>query len=369
MRIEITIEKKHFIITGVITALLIAFFAFSHLFIPPKVAILYIATGRYITFWDKFYTSMEQNFLPNIKKQYFVFTDDKQIDFPKNVTKIDRSAFGFPEDSMERFKMFLEAKNELKKYDYIYFLNANAMAVAPIDETILPSKEQGLVVAEHPAYYNKTNVDNFPYERNPDSLAYIPTGKGKIYVQASFFGGRTDDFLEMTKKLAHNIQRDSGNDILATWQDESHLNKYIIDKNPLVLPPTYVWAPFDVALFGKYKDELKIIMRTKNTPFYGTTSYLRGTTDKKLTPELEKIAPLVANMSEVEIQMTFPVQTDNWLDYLNHVDQTVFCRMSKPKECGSVVKGKNSLTIHWQYGEKMPLHYDFGKGVYVPFKQ
>lgn len=44
-----------------------------------KVAILYIATGRYTVFWDYFYQSAESNLLRECKKHYFVFTDNKEL--------------------------------------------------------------------------------------------------------------------------------------------------------------------------------------------------------------------------------------------------------------------------------------------------
>ena len=43
--------------------------------VDKKVAILYVATGRYICFFDDFYASMEKNFLPGVPKTYFVWTD------------------------------------------------------------------------------------------------------------------------------------------------------------------------------------------------------------------------------------------------------------------------------------------------------
>lgn len=43
--------------------------------ISPRIGILYIATGRYYVFWEDFYKSAEKYFLPNLEKQYFIFSD------------------------------------------------------------------------------------------------------------------------------------------------------------------------------------------------------------------------------------------------------------------------------------------------------
>lgn len=42
---------------------------------PKNIAILYIATGRYICFWKDFYSSMQKFFLPKHKKTYFLFPE------------------------------------------------------------------------------------------------------------------------------------------------------------------------------------------------------------------------------------------------------------------------------------------------------
>ncbi len=52
-----------------------------------KVAILYIALGRYITFWKDFYESCEKHLGP-CEKQYFVWTDNETFEHSdaENVT-------------------------------------------------------------------------------------------------------------------------------------------------------------------------------------------------------------------------------------------------------------------------------------------
>ncbi|MFR6034556.1 MAG: hypothetical protein ACLUKN_16135 [Bacilli bacterium] len=45
-----------------------------------KTAVLYIATGRYLTFWKDFFESSERYFLRGIHKSYFVFTDSSPSD-------------------------------------------------------------------------------------------------------------------------------------------------------------------------------------------------------------------------------------------------------------------------------------------------
>ena len=44
-----------------------------------KVAILYLCSGDYSIFWEKFFRSYEKKFLPECHKEYFVFTDKEKI--------------------------------------------------------------------------------------------------------------------------------------------------------------------------------------------------------------------------------------------------------------------------------------------------
>lgn len=241
-------------------------------YLKPKIAILYIATGRYIIFWDDFYQSAEKNLLSDYKKHYFVFTDSDRS-FPKNVTTIYQKQFPWPSSTLDRFSMFSSIESELKKYDYIYFLNANAQILAPVGREIFPTPEQGIMVAFHPHFYYEKDNLKYPYERHSESMAYIPYGEGKYYVQGSFNGGRSDAFLTLIRTLDENIKKDKAKGLMAIWHDESHLNKYILDKNPLVMPPNYIWAPFDERLIPIFKNKIKIIMRDKRE--YGKIKHLR----------------------------------------------------------------------------------------------
>ncbi len=135
------------------------------------IAILYIATGRYIVFFDEFYQSMEKNFLPQHNKTYFVWTDSTR-NFPDNVVKIPTENLGWPYATLYRFKLFQNEWDKLQHFDYMYYLNANISVVQPVNDEILPTQKQGIMATLHPGYYNRRGAK--PYDRNPKSLAYIP---------------------------------------------------------------------------------------------------------------------------------------------------------------------------------------------------
>jgi hypothetical protein len=207
-----------------------------------KIAILYICTGKYEIFWKDFYISAQKNFLPNHEKHYFVFTDAKSI-YKQNqseISVIPQKKLGWPYDTLMRFKMFLKVKEELRTFDYIFFLNANAEILDTVDESILNPKYD-YIGAKHPVYWDKENKD-FIYDRNPKSLACIPQGQGEFYYMGSFNGGKSEKYIKLIEELSANIDKDLKNKVIAIWHDESHLNSYFLDKNVLALSPEYTWA-------------------------------------------------------------------------------------------------------------------------------
>lgn len=205
----------------------------------PKIAILYICTGNYHVFWPKFYQTSEKFLFPGIKKEYFVFSDaDASLFAQDTVTFTFQEKLGWPHDTLKRFHMFSRVERQLRNHDYIFFFNANVQFQAPVGEEILPTVEEGLVVVQHPGYYARVPCE-LPYDRNPMSLACIPFGNGRIYAMGGVNGGCTEAYLDLINDLAWAVDKDLERNIIARWHDESHLNKYILNRKFKMLPPSY----------------------------------------------------------------------------------------------------------------------------------
>lgn len=256
--------------------------------LPAKanIAMLYIATGRYIVFFDEYYKSMERNFLPEDNKTYFVWTDSDRT-FPQNVIKIPTENLGWPKATLYRYKLFQNEWNQLKDFDYMYYVNANMIAKQPIRHEIIPTKEQGIVATLHPGYYK--SAGNLPYDRNPKSTAYIsdtpPQYKdSEKYFMGGFNGGTSEAFGKLINTIAQNTDTDEKNGIMARWHDESHLNRYLYDKNPLILTPAYGYPETPVgsqATHAEFDKTYKLLILDKSNPKWGGHAYLRGQTDIK----------------------------------------------------------------------------------------
>ncbi len=227
-----------------------------------KIAILYICTGKYDVFWKEFFESYEEKFLTESRKEYFVFTDAEKLlyeDECDRIHKIFQKQLGWPYDTLMRFSMFDSIAEQLKEFDYIYFMNANCKCVAKITEDEFLPKEKDILVVQHPGEYNK-KPKKYSYDRNPESTAYIPVGEGQYYICGGINGGKSKAYLSLIKDLKNNIDIDLSKNVIAKWHDESHINHYIyVNDNWEMRSPSYCYAEDWTLPF-----EPKILVREKS---------------------------------------------------------------------------------------------------------
>ncbi|MDH8702283.1 hypothetical protein M2138_001643 [Dysgonomonadaceae bacterium PH5-43] len=205
------------------------------------IGLLYIATGKYSIFWKDFYLTAKKYLFPNVKKKFFVFTDleDLYAD-DADVIKIDIPHREWPYSTLLRFEMFLENEKLLKDCDYLLFYNANTIFTEVIEPNeILPNEDDNYLVALSNNDILETDPNKFAYDRNPQSTAYIPYGAGTRYYRGGFNGGRIAEFMELAKTCKCNIDKDEENGVMALWHDESHLNKYLLNRKIKIVGSEY----------------------------------------------------------------------------------------------------------------------------------
>ncbi len=245
---------------------------------PKKIAVLYIATGRYIRFWEQFHESAEKYFLPGHKKTYFLFTDAQNLKLPKNVVQVYQKQEPWPYITLKRYHFFNKIADQLKHFDYIYFLNANVIFKQEVTAEIFPSKNQEFMVTLHPGYY-RAQPNFFTYERNKKSTAYIPYDSGQYYVMGGFNGGTAEGFLKLSKQIQEWTDTDLNNNIIPAWHDESILNRYLLTRTdegiqPLILLPEYLIPETGFSNMKEFRPHTKIIILDKRN--YGGHEWLRG---------------------------------------------------------------------------------------------
>ena len=121
-----------------------------------NLAVVFIGTDKYLKFLPSWYQTCEEKLVPNIPKQYFVFTDGQLEGTPENVSLYKQEHLPWPFITLLRFSTILKAKEELSKYDWLLFLDADMVIV----DTIVPSDLFGtkpLIGVHHPCHYLKMN--------------------------------------------------------------------------------------------------------------------------------------------------------------------------------------------------------------------
>ena len=198
------------------------------------------------------------------------------LELRKSVRIFPTEPVEWPLPTLLRYNLFLQQEEELKKYDYLFYIDVDMRITDWVGEEILGD---GLTAAQHPMYAFKRNLYP-PYEPNPDSTAYIPlpgrfleeNGQKRfesLYYAGGFQGGKTDDFIKAMIVMRGRIEKDFNKNYIARWNDESHWNRYLYEVPPVVvLNPSYVYpdslvADYYVKLWGRNYSP-KIMTLTKS---------------------------------------------------------------------------------------------------------
>ena len=84
---------------------------------PKNIAIIFIGLGKYSLFYNRFYKSVQKNFLPTIDKHYFIFRDEELADPSGDETFIKTETFDTPRDiKLHKFHFIKNAWKKIKRY-------------------------------------------------------------------------------------------------------------------------------------------------------------------------------------------------------------------------------------------------------------
>lgn len=160
--------------------------------------------------------------------------------------------------SLYKYHLYLNEKQLLEKYDYLFHIDSDMLLVSHVGNEILSD----MVCTIHPGYYMNNETKYFEYETRPESYAFfdIQANPRARYYQNCFQGGSSVEFLKMCETIRDWVDKDIDNDIIAKWYDESYMNKYVLDHKPtLELPPSYAYPEYT-----NYSFEKKILHLLKN---------------------------------------------------------------------------------------------------------
>ena len=247
-----------------------------------KIAVLYMAIGRYSIYWKGFYKSCEKNFMPNVERHYYFFTDSNDIEIDKDkVTIVNQENLGWPLVACHWYKILNRLKEEYKNYDYVFFFQSNIRFIKKITpEEFLPKDNEKIIAVLSSANKHNKNADLLDFSRDENSQAYIPYGTNIKYFHSGILGGKTNEFISLLDECEKMTDIDLAKDIIPCRHDESIFNKYLLNHQFKELSNNYLF-PVEGKPFWKLFP-VKIIQAPK-TYKEGGRDWLRGITDKKQT--------------------------------------------------------------------------------------
>ena len=202
-----------------------------------KIGLLIIATNKYSRFLDNLITSADEFFLKGFDVTYFIYTNQNNLNLKtqRNVKIIPIKHRSWPWMTLGRYKIFSDNSDKLSKMDFLYYCDVDMKFINNVDGEIFGER----VATQHPGYYGQRGTP----EKRPESLAYVDVDEEMQYFAGGFNGGTSYEYLKMSKQLSDNIDIDYDNGIIATWHDESHINRYFIDNEPTkILNPGYCFG-------------------------------------------------------------------------------------------------------------------------------
>lgn len=238
-----------------------------------RVGILYVATGKYITFFEPFYYNAKKNLLKDCDVTFYVFTDSERVILAEqnnDIKIVKTSAQGWPYSTLMRYHCFNKIRDDLiRDNDYLLFLNANTIVSGDCSHRdIFGNKD--FVCAIHPYYFNIDTYKDLPFENNSNSTAFLGCEDKEFhYFGGGFIGGKSEELFECVfDPIIKGIDKDLDDGVIAKWHDESHLNKLLntIDISRFnVLSPKYFYP---VELFRTRRlsqfEPAKILILDKN---------------------------------------------------------------------------------------------------------
>lgn len=227
------------------------------------------AVGKYLdTYLEVFLVSANRYFMPHLPCIIYILTD-RPSDVPKTYMRSGMSITTLQVTKRARWQdISMLRMMDLRdlvlplahdQVDYLFCMDVDQIFTSNYG----PETLGDLVAQLHSGYYLASR-EEFPYEDNPLSAAYISPSMGMFYYHGAVFGGKPGHLTNLTSSCLRNILKDKKNDLEAVWHDESHLNRYLtLEHLPSkVLSPEYCW---DNRLWLRYH---KLIWAKKN---YKTT--------------------------------------------------------------------------------------------------
>jgi len=189
---------------------------------------------------------------------FYLFTDTDPCPYAPNINikYFHNSHTNWRDGTNSKFTNMISLENE--DVDHLYYFDADTSISSPFSEAWFLGD---LVGGEH--YGNSFHMvtEGRPYDRNPESAAYIPidTQLPQMYYYGAFFGGKKQAVVDLCKVLHSYQQQDSKIPYEPIFNDESYLNKHFHYNPPGMVVPTAKFG-FNVSCKGGLGDTRNMLL-------------------------------------------------------------------------------------------------------------
>jgi histo-blood group ABO system transferase len=201
-----------------------------------SVGIIVLATGRYRRFLPQLVESAETH-VSGLERIFALVDDDRSVGLGPLVTTLHWDHAPWPLPTLLRYEAITRHSQAMTGVDCLLYVDVDMRFVAPFE---LPPLD-GLFAVQHPGCIDLPS-DQLPFERDPLSRAFVPSGTGDRYVCGGIQGGETRRYLTACAEMARWIDDERASGRVPIWHDESIWNRWCIEDPPeLVLSANYCW--------------------------------------------------------------------------------------------------------------------------------
>jgi hypothetical protein len=235
-----------------------------------SIGVMSVATNIYLEYWKDMVSSAD--LVTNVDDNvcFYVFTDNSSevenfISKCRNVTiqAFEIPGYGWPEATLLRYEIFTRFMKEITT-DHLMHLDAD-MIVSSNPWNLVKSEveKSGICLVQHPGFWRPKGAQKLylylrnpklvyqdllmqikiggrgAWDRNPKSQAYVARKKRVDYFCGGTWFGTRDSIRDLVLTLAQQVSADLENDIIASWHDESHINKWATENNFGVVNPEF----------------------------------------------------------------------------------------------------------------------------------
>lgn len=237
----------------------------------PSVAVLTIATNKYVHYWREMAYSLDQYLSVHNDVTFVVYTDQSQaireissnLAFSK-VEIIEIPSWKWPEVALKRYEVINSAISRIEQ-DYLVYIDADMVALSEIPKVTEILENASIALTRHPGFWRPNKPEKYflylrhpilatrdlrmwlkvgglgAWESNNRSTSFIPRSDRKLYFCGGFWLGKKTDIESLSNELMKQTDKDFQNGVEAKWLDESHLNRWAVSHKGefKVLSPEY----------------------------------------------------------------------------------------------------------------------------------